>query len=241
MAFLPIPAIDLLDGKIVRLREGDYGEATVYGASPAGQAAAFARHGARRLHVVDLDGARRGAPANLASLDAVIKAAKKENPAVEVQVGGGLRDLDAVAACLAAADYAILGTAAIKDEGFLADACARWPGRIILGLDARAGSLAVQGWEVDAAVRALDFAARAKDLPLAAVAHTDIARDGTLRGPNLAASAELQELLEVPVIASGGVGSLADVEAARAAGLGGAIVGKALYENRIGIAELLAA
>ncbi|MBF2734756.1 MAG: 1-(5-phosphoribosyl)-5-((5-phosphoribosylamino)methylideneamino)imidazole-4-carboxamide isomerase [Betaproteobacteria bacterium AqS2] len=241
MDFLPIPAIDLLDGNVVRLREGDYGAATVYGASPAEQAASFARHGARRLHLVDLDGARRGAPANRAGVAAAIDAAKKENPAIEVQVGGGLRDLAAIEACLEAADYAIVGTAAVADEGFLAAACERWPRRIILGLDARDGSLAVNGWEQDAAVRTLDFAARVKELPLAAVAHTDIARDGTLQGPNLEASAELQQLLACPVIASGGVAALADVEEARKAGLGGAIVGKALYENRIGIAELLAA
>lgn len=238
MSFLPIPAIDLLAGKIVRLRKGKYDEATVYSEEPAAQAAEFARLGAQRLHIVDLDGARSGASANCEAIRALIAAAKQIQPELEIQVGGGLRSMADVDACLADADYAVLGTAAIADEEFLAAACARYPKRIILGLDARDGMLAVQGWEVDAAIAAADYAQRVRQLELAAVVHTDIGRDGMLNGPNCDASVALQELLPCPVIVSGGVASIADIERARAAKLGGAIIGKAIYERRIDPAAL---
>ena len=238
MSFLPIPAIDLLEGKIVRLRKGKYDEATVYSDEPAAQAAEFARLGARRLHIVDLDGARSGASANREAIRALIAAAKQVQPELEIQVGGGLRRMADVDACLEDADYAVLGTAAIADEEFLAAACARHPKRIILGLDARDGMLAVQGWEVDAAIAAVDYAQRVRQLELAAVVHTDIGRDGMLSGPNCDASAALQKLLPCPVIVSGGIASIADIERARAAKLGGAIIGKAIYEQRIDPAAL---
>jgi phosphoribosylformimino-5-aminoimidazole carboxamide ribotide isomerase len=235
-----IPAIDLRDGKVVRLVQGDPARETQYGDEPAVVAAEWERRGASRLHLVDLDGALGGSPANQAALSAIFRSI-----CIPAEVGGGIRSLAAIRAILdLGAAVAILGTAAIRDPGFLATASATFPGRVALGLDARGGLLAVSGWVEATAIRATDLARRASDLPLAAVIYTDIQRDGMLAGPNLAELRALADATRIPVIASGGVSSVEDIRALRALeplGVTGAIVGKALYDGRLTLEAALAA
>jgi phosphoribosylformimino-5-aminoimidazole carboxamide ribotide isomerase len=232
-----IPAIDLLAGRCVRLEQGDYARATVYRDDPAEQAAAFAAHPIPRLHVVDLDGAREGVPRNADAVRRVVASAGR----VPVQLGGGIRSLAAVEAALATgADRVVLGTAALRDPELLAEACRRHPGRVAVGIDAREGRVAVAGWLETTATRALDLARRAEAAGAAAIVYTDIARDGMLAGPNLAAAAEVAAAVGIPVIASGGIGSEADLERAAATpGLAGAIVGKALYTGAVDLGRAL--
>lgn len=229
-----IPAIDLRGGRCVRLRQGDFAAETRYGDDPLAMARRWESEGGSRLHVVDLDGAARGARAH-GSVIAEICAAL----GIPVQVGGGLRDLDAIASVLdAGADRAILGTAAVADPELLDRACVRYPGRIAVGIDQRDGSVAVSGWLEDAGADALAIALRAERAGAAAIVFTDIRRDGTGAGADVAATVALARAQSVPVIVSGGVHDLEDVRRARAAfdageNLAGVIIGRALYEGTV--------
>jgi phosphoribosylformimino-5-aminoimidazole carboxamide ribotide isomerase len=230
-----IPAIDLLGGKCVRLRQGRYDDATEYDADPAAVAARFAAAGIQRLHVVDLDGAKRGAPVNGEGVRAILAAAE----GVPVQLGGGIRTLAGVEAWLSlGVERAILGTAALRDPELVREAARRFPGRIGVGIDARGGRVAVSGWLETTETEALTLARRFEDAGVAAIVYTDIARDGTGAGLNLAETEALARAIAVPVIASGGVASLDDVRAARESGVAGVILGRALYTGAV---DLMAA
>ncbi len=240
MAFELIPAIDLLGGACVRLAQGRYDAATVYESDPAAAAKRFAAHAVARLHVVDLDGARAGRPVNTAAVRAIVAAAR----ALPVQLGGGLRDMASIEAALATGvDRVVLGTVALRDPALVRAAAARFPGRIVVGLDAKEGRVAVEGWLDTGEATALEVGRRFADAGVAAIVHTDIARDGMLSGPNLEASAELADAVGLPVIVSGGVSSEEDlVAAARLAprGVAGAIVGRALYTGAVDLDSALA-
>jgi len=233
-----IPSIDLRAGRVVRLEQGDYARETVYDADPVELARGFAAAGARRVHVVDLDGARDGRAGN----DAVIRRILAASTALEVQVGGGMRTKERVEEILdAGAARVVIGTAALEQPALLEALAPRFPGRIILGLDARDGKLAVRGWRETTAETVEHVLERFSKLPLAAVLHTDIGRDGLLGGPNIEATAALARRSPFPVLASGGVGSLADLERlARTRVIAGAIVGKAIYSGAIRVDEAIA-
>lgn len=229
------PAIDLKDGACVRLRRGDMDQATVYSQDPAAQARAWQDAGCEWLHVVDLNGAFAGRPVNEAAVSAILAAA-----AVPVQLGGGIRDMAGVARWLdAGVRRVILGSAAAKNPALVREACAAYPGRIAVGIDARDGIVATEGWAESSGIPALELAMRFEDSGVAAVIYTDIGRDGMLGGLNIEATLALAARLRTPVIASGGAGSLDDlralVDAARGAGgcIEGVIVGRALYDGRI--------
>jgi phosphoribosylformimino-5-aminoimidazole carboxamide ribotide isomerase len=235
-AFELIPAIDLLGGKCVRLTQGDYDAATEYDADPAGVAARFAAHRIQRLHVVDLDGAKRGEPVNTRAVQGILGAAK----GVPVELGGGIRTLAGVETWLGlGVERAILGTAALRDPALVREAAKKFPGRIGVGIDARGGRVAVQGWLETSETDALSLARRFEDAGVAAIIYTDIARDGTGAGVNLAETVALAQAISIPVIASGGVGSLDDVRAARASGVAGVIVGRALYTGAVDLRAAL--
>lgn len=237
--FEVIPAIDLLEGRCVRLAQGDYDRVSVYGDEPAAVAAGFAAAGAPRLHVVDLDGARAGRPHNREAVRAIVAAARQR----PVQLGGGMRSLDAVEDALAlGVERAILGTAALQDPALVREVARRYPGRIAVGIDARAGRVAVQGWLETSEATALEVARCFEDVGVAAIVYTEIARDGMGTGPDLESTAALAAAVAIPVIASGGVGSTEHVRRAAATpGLAGIIVGKALYEGTVDLAAALAA
>jgi phosphoribosylformimino-5-aminoimidazole carboxamide ribotide isomerase len=231
-----IPAIDLLGGRCVRLRQGRYEEATVYDADPAAVAARFAAHAPARLHVVDLDGAKQGKAGNADAVRAILAAAKP----VPLQLGGGIRTLAAIESWLAlGVGRVVLGTAALAEPELVRSAARRFPGRIGVGIDARDGRVAVSGWLEDGGTDALELARRFEDAGVAALIHTDIARDGTGAGPNLDASEALARAVALPVIVSGGVGSLEHVRAAAKRGLAGLIVGRALYTGAVDLASAL--
>ena len=237
--FTLYPAIDLKAGQVVRLQRGDMARATVYAEDPAAQAHLFAEQGFGWVHVVDLDGAFAGRPANAEAVRAIVAAV----PGLSVQLGGGIREMATAEAWLGAGvARIILGSAAVKDPGFARTACRAFPGRVALGIDARDGMVATEGWAETSGITALalaqDFAA---DGP-AAIIYTDIARDGMLSGVNVEATAALARAVPgIPVIASGGVASTQDIVALRAAGagIGGAILGRALYDGRVDPAEAL--
>ncbi len=239
MGFELIPAIDLLGGRCVRLTQGRYDAATEYAADPAAVAARFAAHPLARLHVVDLDGARAGVPVNTEAVRAIVAAA----PGVAVELGGGIRTLAAIERWLAlGVERAVLGTAALRDPDLVREAARKFPGRIGVGIDARDGRVAVSGWLETTETDAVTLARRFADAGVAAIIHTDIARDGTGAGPNLEATAELAEAVSLPVIASGGVGSLDDVRAAcqlARRGVAGLIVGRALYTGAVDLGRAL--
>ncbi|MGE0716006.1 MAG: 1-(5-phosphoribosyl)-5-[(5-phosphoribosylamino)methylideneamino]imidazole-4-carboxamide isomerase [Alphaproteobacteria bacterium] len=224
------PAIDLKDGRCVRLLRGAMDAATVYNEDPAAQAASFAAAGFAWLHLVDLDGAVQGRAVNEAAVRAIIGATR-----VPIQLGGGVRDMAAVERWLAAGiRRVILGTAALRDPELVRAACRRFPGRIAVGIDARGGRVAVDGWVATAETTALDLAQRFADAGVAALIYTDIDRDGALTGVNVAATAELARAVPIPVIASGGVAGLDDLTALKATGVvAGVVVGRALYDGRI--------
>jgi phosphoribosylformimino-5-aminoimidazole carboxamide ribotide isomerase len=240
--FEVIPAIDLLGGRCVRLAQGDYDRVSVYGDDPGAVAAGFCAAGARRVHVVDLDGARSGRAVNGAALAAILAAAHAAG--VPVQLGGGLRSLAAVEAALAAGvERAILGTAALRDPPLVRAAAARFPGRIAVGLDARERRVAVSGWLETSETTAVEAARVFEGAGVAALIYTDIARDGMGSGPDLDGAAALAAAVAIPVIASGGVGSPAHVRAAAARakdGVAGVIVGRALYTGAVDLAAALA-
>jgi phosphoribosylformimino-5-aminoimidazole carboxamide ribotide isomerase len=234
-----IPAIDLRGGRVVRLIQGDPSRETQYSLDPAAVAAEWERRGARRLHLVDLDGAFAGRPENRAALAAVFRAVN-----IPAQVGGGLRTLQAVEAALGlGAAVAVVGTAAIRDPAFLEAVCREFPRRVALAIDARDGLVATAGWAEGSVVRATELAAQAGALPLAAIIHTDIRRDGMLQGPDLEGLAAVADAATGPVIASGGISSVADIRALarlRPGRVTGAIIGKALYDGRLTLEAALA-
>jgi len=236
---LIIPAIDLIEGKCVRLQQGDYGKKTVYSADPVQVAAEFAAGGAELLHIVDLDGARVGSPQNLDVVRAVARAVP-----IAVEYGGGLRDLAAVEAAFAAgAARVVLGTAVLAEPPWFHQAVDRYGERIIVGIDARNGKVAVKGWQETTDTAALDLALRMKALGIKEIIYTDIAKDGMLSGPNLTALRELGPA-RMKIVASGGVASLADIENLRQLepyGVYAAIIGKALYTKQIDLAEAIRA
>jgi phosphoribosylformimino-5-aminoimidazole carboxamide ribotide isomerase len=233
------PAIDLKDGLCVRLEQGDRARATIFHRDPAAQAHAFESQGFEYLHVVDLDGAFAGRPMNAGAVDRILEAV-----AIPVQLGGGIRDMPTVEAWLEkGVTRVIIGTAAVRDPAFVRAAARRFPGRVAVGLDARDGKVAVEGWVEDSKLAALDIAKRFEDAGVAAIVFTDIARDGLMRGLNLETTLALAEAVSTPVIASGGLASLDDVKALlepRARKLAGAIAGRALYDGRLDPAAALA-
>jgi phosphoribosylformimino-5-aminoimidazole carboxamide ribotide isomerase len=240
-SFEVIPAIDLRGGRCVRLTQGDFAAEKTYGDDPVAMARRWAGLGASRLHVVDLDGAARGERAHGSVIAAICAALS-----IPVQVGGGLRDIEAVASVLeAGAERAILGTAAAADPGFVERACARFPGRIAVGIDQRDGKVAIDGWLRDSEATALGIARHAAAAGAAAIVFTDIRRDGTGQGANLEATVAFAAAHAVPVIVSGGVASLDDVHRARlafdaGANLAGVIIGRALYEGKIALEDAIA-
>jgi phosphoribosylformimino-5-aminoimidazole carboxamide ribotide isomerase len=232
------PAIDLKDGRCVRLLRGAMESATVFGEDPAAQARAFEAAGCRWLHLVDLDGAFAGRPVNAGAVEAILAAV-----AVPVQLGGGVRDRATLEEWLAkGVRRVILGTAALRDPELVRGAARAWPGRVAVAIDARGGRVAVEGWAQVSDVPAVDLARRFEDAGVAAIVYTDIERDGAMAGPNVEATAALARAVEVPVIASGGVASMADLRALKESGapLDGAISGRALYEGRLDLAEAVA-
>jgi phosphoribosylformimino-5-aminoimidazole carboxamide ribotide isomerase len=236
---LVIPAIDLKDGRCVRLRQGDFREETVYSEDPPAVAMRWEDAGARWLHVVDLNGALDGRPANLSTIETIVKSVS-----VSVQVGGGIRDMETVRMYFArGAKRIVLGTAVLQDRQVLDRACAEFPKRILVGIDARGGKVAVKGWTNISNTSATDLLRSLADYALAAIIYTDIARDGMLEGPNLAALKEIVERSPVPVIASGGITRLEDLRAIGALGakVEGVIVGKALYDGKLDLRAALAA
>jgi len=231
------PAIDLCGGKCVRLRQGDFRQQTTYGDDPVAMARRWVEAGAPGLHLVDLDGARQGVPGNLAAIEAILHAV-----AVPCQVGGGIREEATIRQLLdAGAARVIVGTRALRDLDWLKAMAACFPGRLVLGVDARDGWVATDGWLATARVRALELVRPLADVPLAAVCYTDIARDGMLQGPNLAAMEAMRAAWGGELIASGGVTTADDVRALAALGVDGCIIGKALYEGRLDLKEALAA
>lgn len=226
------PAIDLKGGKCVRLYKGDMAQATVFNDSPGDQAAQFVKAGARWIHVVDLDGAFAGKSVNAEAVRAILK-----NANVPVQLGGGIRDDAAIASWLdAGVTRVILGTIALKDPDFVKRACKTFPGKIVVGIDARGGHVAVQGWAETSDMKAVDLARKFEDSGVAAIVYTDIDRDGALQGPNVDATVAMAKAVSIPVIASGGVSSLDDLAVLKRHakdGIAGVISGRALYDGRI--------
>ena len=233
------PAIDLKGGQCVRLVRGDMDQATVFNSDPAAQARDFASSGCRWLHLVDLDGAFAGKPMNSAAVEAILGAVS-----IPCQLGGGIRDLATIEAWLGRGiARVILGTAALKNPALVRDSCRRHPGRIAVGIDARGGQVAVEGWAEVGEITAIDLARRFEDAGVAAIVYTDIDRDGVMAGVNVAATAALARAVSIPVIASGGVASLDDLEAllaVEADGVAGVISGRALYDGRLDLAAALA-
>jgi phosphoribosylformimino-5-aminoimidazole carboxamide ribotide isomerase len=231
-AVILFPAIDLKDGQCVRLEQGDMARATVFNLDPAAQARAFAAQGFQYLHVVDLDGAFAGKPMNAHAVKAMLGAVS-----VPVQLGGGIRDLKTIEAWLTKGiARVIIGTAAVRDPELVKSAAKKFAGRVAVGLDARDGKVAVEGWAATSEMTALEIAQRFEDAGVAAIIFTDIARDGLMKGLNLDATIALAERISIPVIASGGFASIDDVKALlapRAKRLAGAIAGRALYDGRL--------
>jgi len=236
---LIIPAIDLKGGKCVRLLRGDMQAETVYGDDPVAMGKRWVEEGAQYLHVVDLDGAVSGAPRNMDAITELCAALP-----IPIEVGGGVRSLGQAAALLeAGADRVIFGTAALAHPEVVGEACRRFAGKIAVGIDARDGRVAVQGWTETSAITAVELAQRVEALGVARVIYTDISRDGTQLGPNVEATRILAEAVRIPVTASGGVGSLADIErllACATAGVDSVIVGRALYTGAVRLAEAMA-
>jgi phosphoribosylformimino-5-aminoimidazole carboxamide ribotide isomerase len=228
------PAIDLKDGACVRLQRGEMDQATIFGTDPAAQAALWEKAGFSWLHVVDLNGAFAGRPVNEAAIRAILAIVK-----IPVQLGGGIRDFSGIETWLAAGvTRVILGSAAAKNPALVREAAQKFPGRIVVGIDARAGMVATEGWAETTTLTATDLAARLQDAGIAAIIYTDIARDGMRTGLNLAETTALAAKIEIPVIASGGVAGIADILALKAAAattpnLAGAIIGRALYDGSL--------
>ena len=233
------PAIDLKNGQCVRLKLGDMSQATVFNDDPAAQARTFETQGFEWLHIVDLDGAFAGKPANAPAVEAILSAI-----GIPAQLGGGIRDLATIEAWLGRGiRRVILGTVAVRDPALVREAARLWPGRVAVGIDARGGKVAVEGWAETSELDAVDLARRFEDAGIAAIIYTDIDRDGILKGLNLPATSALARAVSIPVIASGGLASIADVEALLRPEnriLEGAITGRALYDGRLDAAAALA-
>jgi len=231
---LIIPAIDIKDGHCVRLKQGDMNDATVYSEDPAGMARHWLAQGARRLHLVDLNGAVAGKPKNEAVIRSMVAGVGE---AIPVQLGGGIRDLDTIERYLdAGVSYVIIGTAAVKNPGFLQDACTAFPGHVIVGLDAKEGKVAVDGWSKMTGHDVIDLAKKFEDYGVESVVYTDIGRDGMLTGVNVEATVKLARALRIPVIASGGLTGIEDVKAlceVEFEGITAVITGRALYQGTI--------
>lgn len=235
-----IPAIDLLEGRCVRLYQGDYAQSEVFNEDPVAVAKEWVAQGATRLHLVDLDGAKAGRPENWQAIAAIVEAVD-----VPVEVGGGLRDRNRVSDLFRlGVRYAILGTAAVEDPNLVGDLAQDFPGQIIVGIDARDGKVATRGWLETSEVDAVELAQRMGQMGAAAIIYTDIKRDGTLKGPNLEALREVAKAIDIPVIASGGVSAVSDLLSLLALaplGVSGVIVGRALYTGDVNLKEALRA
>jgi phosphoribosylformimino-5-aminoimidazole carboxamide ribotide isomerase len=234
-----IPAIDLKEGKCVRLEQGLMERDTVFCDNPAEQALEWERQGGELLHIVDLDGAFAGQPANRSAIEAIVRAVN-----ISTQLGGGIRDIATIEAYLSLGlSRVILGTAAQRNPPLVEEACRLFPGQIVVGIDAKNGLVAVQGWAEVTGIRAVDLAKCFEGYGVAAIIYTDISRDGMMQGPNIEATRALAEAISIPVIASGGVSSLKDIEnlmAIESSGVTGAITGKAIYTGAIKLAEAVA-
>jgi len=234
---LVIPAIDLKDGQCVRLRQGVMDDSTVFSDDPVATAEQWAQASARRLHMVDLNGAFAGTPKNATAVKAITRAL----PYLPVQIGGGIRDCNTIESYLnAGVSYVIIGTAAVKNPAFVREACERFPGHIIVGIDAKAGFVATDGWAETSTVQAVDLAREFRDAGVEAIVYTDIERDGMMQGVNIAATVNLAVEGGLPVIASGGVTNIGDIRGlAEVAhnGIIGAITGRAIYEGTLNVAE----
>jgi phosphoribosylformimino-5-aminoimidazole carboxamide ribotide isomerase len=239
---LIIPAIDLKDGRCVRLQQGDMDSATVFSDNPVAMARHWAEQGARRLHIVDLNGAVAGKPKNEKVIREMIAAVGDSLP---IQLGGGIRDLDTIESYIdAGVAYVIIGTAAVKNPGFLHDACYAFPGHIIVGLDAKEGKVAVEGWSKMTGHDVIDLGKKFEDFGVEALVYTDIGRDGMLTGVNVEATLKLAQAIRTPIIASGGLNSVKDVQAVCRLvpeGIVGAIAGRALYEGKLDFKKAQAA
>jgi phosphoribosylformimino-5-aminoimidazole carboxamide ribotide isomerase len=231
---LLIPAIDLKDGRCVRLRQGDMKSATVFSEDPVGVARHWVEQGARRLHVVDLNGARSGRPVNEPVVRRIIAAVGADVP---IQLGGGLRDLDTIERYIdGGVSFVVIGTAAVKNPGFLHDACSAFGGHVIVALDAKDGKVATDGWSKLTGHDVVDLARKFEDYGVDAILYTDIGRDGMLSGVNVAATVELARAVKIPVIASGGVNNVADIEqlcAVAEDGIEAVVLGRSLYEGTL--------
>jgi phosphoribosylformimino-5-aminoimidazole carboxamide ribotide isomerase len=232
MSMIFFPAIDLKDGQCVRLYKGEMEKATVFANNPAAQALSFEQSGCRWIHVVDLNGAFAGKPVNADAVDAILGAVS-----VPIQLGGGIRSLATVKLWLdKGVARVILGTAALKDPQLVIDACKAYPGRVAVGIDARGGMVAVEGWAETSNIAALDLAKKFEDAGVAAIIYTDIERDGAMGGPNVDATVALARAVRIPIIASGGVSKMDDLAALKTAGgelLAGVIAGRAVYDGRV--------
>lgn len=234
---LIIPAIDLKDGQCVRLKQGRMDDSTVFGSDPVAMAQRWVDAGARRLHLVDLNGAFAGEPVN----GEAVKAIARANPQLPIQIGGGIRTPDIIEAYLSAGvSYVIIGTKAVKEPQFVSEMCKRFPGKIIVGIDAQGGMVATDGWAEVSSVKAVDLAKQFACDGVSSIVYTDIARDGMMQGVNVEATVALAEACGIPVIASGGVTNMDDIRALRAVaarGILGAITGRAIYEGTLELAE----
>jgi phosphoribosylformimino-5-aminoimidazole carboxamide ribotide isomerase len=234
---LVIPAIDLKDGKCVRLRQGLMDDSTVYGDDPVSMAQRWVDAGARRLHLVDLNGAFAGTPVNGEAVTAIAK----KFPKLPIQIGGGIRSIEIIEQYLnAGVSYVIIGTKAVKEPQFIAEVCKKFPNRIIVGIDAKNGLVATDGWAEVSSVKATDLAKRFEQDGVTAIVYTDISRDGMMQGVNVEATVALAQASTIPVIASGGVTNMDDIRALKAVaakGILGAITGRAIYENTLDLSE----
>ena len=231
------PAIDLRGGKCVRLQQGDYGRETVFGQDPAAMARHWVDEGAECLHLVDLDGARDGRPGNLASVEAILQAVD-----VSCELGGGIRSEEVIAKLLELGiERLVVGTRALKEPDWFRRMCRRFPGKLVVGIDARDGRVATDGWLETSDVSAVDLARQFEGEPLAAIVYTDIATDGMMVGPNVSAMAEMQTAVDLPVVASGGITTREDVARLAAVPMSGCIIGRALYEGRLTLPDAIRA
>ncbi|WP_425397788.1 1-(5-phosphoribosyl)-5-[(5-phosphoribosylamino)methylideneamino]imidazole-4-carboxamide isomerase [Aeoliella sp.] len=230
------PAIDLRGGKCVRLRQGDYAQETVFNDDPVSVAKSFQAAGAKHLHIVDLDGAREGLPVNLPAVQDIVAGVD-----MQCELGGGVRDEQSIAELLAfGIDRLVVGTSAIKRPEWFRETCQQYPGKLVLGIDARDGLVATDGWLETSSISAVELAGQFETEPLAAIVYTDIATDGMMSGPNVSAMKEMQDAVNLPVVASGGVTTIDDVRALATAGLAAAIIGRALYEEAFELSEAIA-
>ena len=233
-----LPAIDLIDGKCVRLVQGEYHRQITYKDDPVEQACEFKAAGSNWLHIVDLDGAKIGKPVNTASIKAIIDS----GVGLKIEVGGGIRSEEAIKELLGiGVERVIIGTRAVNEFGWFSEMAEKFPNRLVLGLDARGSKLATEGWLKDGQLRLVDFAVDASHLPLAAIIYTDISKDGMLAGPNLERTKELVDAVDVEVVAAGGVTAIEDIIRLHQAGVAGAIIGRALYEGNLDLRDAIEA